>query len=437
MPGIQDQQFHLHRSKLSQHGALVKALNKKNGDWLHLLTPEEIKRLADNILKTVQLFPAGTVIYSEGQKSTACLWILLKGHVQVKVKRTTGSKMGHHILFSTKTSGTTFGDSTFFSPGRDYPTSLETNTECVFARITQAAYCTIYDRNSILKVKSISLPPTAKAIACLKGGVFQMMSALELSNISEHSSCLWFHAGEKIFDLDETSDAVGPAASLILMLDSGTVELSQSTRDGEEKRILDEPGTMFGEASALLGCARKESAVAATECRLYAFSKESFDLLWLQRPDIHAQMLQAAGEASAHRTRAALFRPHTLPASHSLEDVTVHSRGSAAATSATNSAAAACTLQVSSAKTPQGRGPDAGPQQRFLACIQTAAPLANIADADAFVTQVRAPPRVFPSLLSFFTQPHHGQNGQPAGSAHTIRAPPRRRSQVGESGLRC
>ena len=365
------------RTKPDQVNLVVRALSKRCGDWLHLMTEDDVHKLADLAASTTQKFPANVTIFAEGQKSASCLWILLKGHVQVKVRRALGNIKGDHVLFSTKTTGTTFGDSTFFSAESNNPTSLETITESTFIKILQETYHKIYDRSSILKVKMISLPATAKAMACLKCEIFQMMSALELSKISESASCLWFHAGERIYSQGDSTDVLGPAASLIFMLDSGKIEIR---KERQPPIVLDTPGSIFGESAALLGAERGESAVAAAECRLFAFDKEAFDLLWLQRPDIHAQMLKTAGEAVPHQLlRDSHVRPFTpKPAASPASLSSAHGPGWDPA--------------------PLAAGADA--QQRFLACIQDAAPLTTMAEADAFVSQVGASRRIRGILAS-------------------------------------
>jgi CRP-like cAMP-binding protein len=355
----------------TERKSVISALSKRKGDWLRLFSDQHITILADH--GKIKAVPAHTTVFSESEDSSLSLWVLLKGSVQVRIRETNGKGKGTHVLLTTHMAGTTFGDTTFFSPGRNNPTSLITVTEAVFLRISQAAFSKICDKDLILKIKTISLPATAKAMACLKGEVFQMMSALELSKISEGASCLWFHGGEVIYQRGDSSAIHGPSALLIYMIDSGQVELwTDSPKEG--RKLLqkhESPGAIFGEASALLGSERKETAVAASECRLYAFSKAAFDLVWEQRPDIRARMLRtsAVGGSEAarqstpgtHRTSdGARPDPHGLPPLATVDDP------------------ASCGAR--------------DPQQRFLACIQDPAPLLTIADADAFVLEVRAPP---------------------------------------------
>jgi CRP-like cAMP-binding protein len=355
---------------IHERKSVMNALRKRKGDWLHLLSDQQILNLADHTkIKTV---PARTNVLSEGDNSSLSLWILLKGSVQVRIRESNGKERGTHVLFTTHAAGTTFGDTTFFSPFRNNPTSLVTVTEAVFSRISQAAFSKIVDKDSILKIKAITLPATAKAMACLKGEIFQMMSALELSKISEGASCLWYHGGENIYQRGDSSALHGPSALLIYMIDSGQVELWTDTPK-EGRKLLQthvSPGAIFGETSALLGSEREETAVAVSECRLYAFSKAAFDIVWERRPDIRARMLHTlavgASDAARQPTPATSdgARPHP-PNPHGLPP-------------------------LAAADDPAGGGAR-DPQQRFLACIQDPTPLLTIADADAFVLEVRRP----------------------------------------------
>ena len=340
------------------------ALSKRKGDWLRSLSDHQILNLADHV--KIKAVPALTTVFSEGEESSLSLWVLLKGSVQVRIREASGKGKGILVLLATHTAGTTFGDTTFFSAGRKNPTSLVTITEAIFLRISQAAFSKICDKDAIIKTKTIVLPATAKAMACLKGEVFQMMSAFELSKISEGASCLWFHGGEIVFQRGDSPTLHGASALLIYMIDSGQVELwTDSPKEGRKLlQTYESPGAIFGETSALLGSERKETAVAASECRLYAFSKAAFDLVLQQRPDIRARMLRSWPDAAhqpTHRTSNGVppdrQSPHGPPPP---------------------------------APAPAPAGGDA--QQRFLACIQDPAPLLTIADADAFVLEVRAPP---------------------------------------------
>lgn len=95
-------------------------------------------------------------------------------------------------------------------------------------------------------------------------------------------------AGEKIF-------AQGDEASDMYFIIDGEIDIVLHEKDGEEKTIATlGQGEIFGEMGILLGVNRTADAVARTDVRLYKLTKQDFDQLSKNIPELKSELITLA-----------------------------------------------------------------------------------------------------------------------------------------------
>ncbi len=100
----------------------------------------------------------------------------------------------------------------------------------------------------------------------------------------------------------------GDVGRALYILESGTVELSRSTRTGDTTRIaLLQPGDYFGEMSLLDECPRSATAAAAEIVKVHLLYKTELEKLVKQVPHVGAAIMMHLGTLLAARLRAMTF----------------------------------------------------------------------------------------------------------------------------------
>lgn len=98
-----------------------------------------------------------------------------------------------------------------------------------------------------------------------------------------------FHAGELIF-------AEGDACAGLYVVQSGNVRIFKSSAGGREQVLtIDGPGSSIAELPVFDGGKYPASAQAITDCMLLFFSREHFQALCLQHPQVALKVLKVVG----------------------------------------------------------------------------------------------------------------------------------------------
>ena len=98
-----------------------------------------------------------------------------------------------------------------------------------------------------------------------------------------------FHAGELIF-------AEGDACSGLYIVQSGNVRIFKSSAGGREQVLtIDGPGTSIAELPVFDGGKYPASSQAITDCNLLFFSRQDFQALCLQHPQVALKVLRVVG----------------------------------------------------------------------------------------------------------------------------------------------
>jgi CRP-like cAMP-binding protein len=98
-----------------------------------------------------------------------------------------------------------------------------------------------------------------------------------------------FHAGELVF-------AEGDACSGLYVVQSGNVRIFKSSAGGREQVLtIDGPGSSIAELPVFDGGKYPASAQAITDCGLLFFSRQDFQALCLQHPQVALKVLKVVG----------------------------------------------------------------------------------------------------------------------------------------------
>ena len=98
-----------------------------------------------------------------------------------------------------------------------------------------------------------------------------------------------FHAGEIIFN-------EGDACARLYIVQSGNVRIFKSSAGGREQVLaIDGPGSSIAELPVFDGGNYPASAQAVNECNLFFFSRQDFQALCLQHPQVALKVLRVVG----------------------------------------------------------------------------------------------------------------------------------------------
>jgi CRP/FNR family transcriptional regulator len=94
-----------------------------------------------------------------------------------------------------------------------------------------------------------------------------------------------YAAGDVIYE-------VGDTTPLLYVIQAGQVELMRDGADGPRPVAHYGPGDVFGEMGALGSRARSTRAVAASDARVLALDRETFEGMCAERPEIALRMIR-------------------------------------------------------------------------------------------------------------------------------------------------
>jgi CRP/FNR family transcriptional regulator len=119
--------------------------------------------------------------------------------------------------------------------------------------------------------------------------IFSSLSDQEFAFMTAHLMQRRFAAGELIFGEAE------PCAGLYV-IETGNVRIFKSSVGGREQVLaIDGPGNSIAELPVFDGGNYPASAQAVTDCRLFFFSKQDFQALCLQHPQVALKVLRVVG----------------------------------------------------------------------------------------------------------------------------------------------
>ncbi len=119
--------------------------------------------------------------------------------------------------------------------------------------------------------------------------IFSGLSEQELAFLTPRLVQKTFNAGELIF-------AEGDACAGLYIVQTGNVRIFKSSAGGREQVLtIDGPGSSIAELPVFDGGGYPASAQAVTDCRLFFFSRQDFQALCLQYPQVALKMLKVIG----------------------------------------------------------------------------------------------------------------------------------------------
>jgi CRP/FNR family cyclic AMP-dependent transcriptional regulator len=94
-----------------------------------------------------------------------------------------------------------------------------------------------------------------------------------------------YEAGEVIYE-------VGDESTVLYVLQAGQIELVRDGADGPRAVARHGPGEFFGEMGLLAGRPRTMRAVAASEARVLALDRTTFEAMCMERPEIGLRLIR-------------------------------------------------------------------------------------------------------------------------------------------------
>jgi CRP/FNR family transcriptional regulator len=119
--------------------------------------------------------------------------------------------------------------------------------------------------------------------------IFSGLSDQEFAFLAARLVQRSFHAGELIF-------SEGDACAGLYIVKTGNVRIFKSSAGGREQVLtIDGPGNSIAEIPVFDGGSYPASAQAITDCNLFFFSRQDFQALCLQHPQVALKVLRIVG----------------------------------------------------------------------------------------------------------------------------------------------
>jgi CRP/FNR family transcriptional regulator len=119
--------------------------------------------------------------------------------------------------------------------------------------------------------------------------IFSSLSEQEFAFLSSHLLQRKYSAGELIF-------GEGDACTGLYMVQTGHVRIFKSSAGGREQVLsIDGPGSSIAELPVFDGGGYPASAQAVSDCTLLFFSRENFQALCMQHPQVALKVLRVVG----------------------------------------------------------------------------------------------------------------------------------------------
>src|SRR5580658_1763931 len=133
-------------------------------------------------------------------------------------------------------------------------------------------------------------PPDAAALAVLKKvSIFSGLSEQEFSFLASHVLPRKYSSGELIFN-------EGDVCAVLYVVQSGNVRIFKSSAGGREQVLsIDGPGTSIAELPVFDGGNYPASAQAVSDSSLLFFSRQDFQTLCRQHPEVALKVLKVVG----------------------------------------------------------------------------------------------------------------------------------------------
>jgi CRP/FNR family cyclic AMP-dependent transcriptional regulator len=97
---------------------------------------------------------------------------------------------------------------------------------------------------------------------------------------------------EREYEPGEVIYEVGEESTVLFVLQAGQVELQRDGADGSRVVARHGPGEFFGEMGLLAGRPRTMRAVAASEARVLALDRPTFEAMCTERPEIALRLIR-------------------------------------------------------------------------------------------------------------------------------------------------
>jgi CRP/FNR family transcriptional regulator len=140
------------------------------------------------------------------------------------------------------------------------------------------------------KIFFMPTPPDAAALAVLKKvSIFSGLSEQEFSFLASHVLPRKYSSGELIFN-------EGDVCTGLYVVQSGNVRIFKSSAGGREQVLaIDGPGSSIAELPVFDGGNYPASAQAVSDSTLLFFSRQDFQALCIQHPDVALKVLKVVG----------------------------------------------------------------------------------------------------------------------------------------------
>jgi CRP/FNR family cyclic AMP-dependent transcriptional regulator len=140
------------------------------------------------------------------------------------------------------------------------------------------------------KIFFMPTPPDAAALAVLKKvSIFSGLSEQEFSFLASHVLPRKYSSGELIFN-------EGDVCAGLYVVQSGNVRIFKSSAGGREQVLaIDGPGSSIAELPVFDGGNYPASAQAVSDSTLLFFSRQDFQVLCIQHPDVALKVLRVVG----------------------------------------------------------------------------------------------------------------------------------------------
>jgi CRP/FNR family transcriptional regulator, cyclic AMP receptor protein len=97
---------------------------------------------------------------------------------------------------------------------------------------------------------------------------------------------------EREYEMGEVIYEVGDESTVLFVLQAGQVELLRDGADGARTVSRHGPGEFFGEMGLLAGRPRTMRAVAASQARVLALDRTTFEAMCMERPEIGLRLIR-------------------------------------------------------------------------------------------------------------------------------------------------
>jgi CRP-like cAMP-binding protein/rhodanese-related sulfurtransferase len=228
------------------------------------LSPERVRELAP--LCFVEIVPAGTVLFSEGEYGEQAIY-LLGGEVELRSAAGTrrvgaGDPTAHHAL----------------SDRQPREATAETASDCRLLRLDEDLLDIFLTWDQLLAAQARRRAtrredgPERAMYAMLHSPAFHHLPPANLERLAERLERVAVQAGEVIVRRGDEGD-------FYYLIDRGTAEVARDTPEGRLLRVELGDGAAFGEEALASGAPRNATVTMKTDSVLWRLAKRDFNEL--------------------------------------------------------------------------------------------------------------------------------------------------------------